>query len=368
MNLYNAWIYTMQSILTSSETLNVEDYLELRNYTVSFSPNECKELVSDERVMRDYAEMRKVFFTQEANIFGHNYSKTLLGPKMGKENAVDDIIRILKKTSTTRKAVLSLLPYGDEKVPCINLIHFLIRNNKLEITYFSRGQDIYRKFPCDAMCIIDFGKQVANAMQLDLSVVTAIITSAHIYEKDIAESKKLITNCYSRKVILTGNKKKYITYADQLVNHSISLEISCCDIPEIQSVDPYDVVKAKAKYVYEKFGYPVWVDDVSFNLKDYPLFPGTYTKFWFKQLGVEGLKALLNGKTTEAEVRCRLCSYDGVKYNIVEGSNKGFIDFERAVEDPKMPLNSIFVGEYPMKHRDEAIQHLIEWNGLTYEI
>ena len=358
----------MQSILTSENTLNVEDYLELRNYTVSFTPEECDEVVSNERVMRDYVEMRKVFFTQETNIFGHNYSKTLLGPKMGKENAVDDVIQILKKTLTTRKAVLSFLPYGDEKVPCINLIHFLIRNNKLEITYFSRGQDIYRKFPCDAMCIIDFGKQVANAMQIELSLVTAVITSAHIYEKDIAESKNLINNCYSKKVILTGNKKKYADYAVQLSNHLVDLEISTCEIPEIQSVDPYDVVKYKAKYVYEKFGYPMWVDDVSFNLKTYPLFPGTYTKFWFKQLGVEGLKALLNGKTTEAEICCRLCSYDGVKYNIVEGVNRGYIDFERTIADPKMPLNSIFVGEGAMKHREEAIQRLIEWRGLTYEI
>ena len=358
----------MQNILTSSETLNVEDYLELRNYRISFVPDECQALMSDERVMRDYAEMRKVFFTQEANIFGHNYSRTLLGPKMGKENAVDDIIQILSKTSTTRKAVLSFLPYGDEKVPCINLIHFLIRNNKLEITYFSRGQDIYRKFPCDAMCIIDFGKRVAKAMQLEISLITAVITSAHIYEKDVVDAKTLITSCYSQKVILTGNKKKYANFEEQLRKESISLEFSTYDIPEIQSVDPYEVIKYKAKYAYEKFGYPIWVDDVSFALKEYPLFPGTYTKFWFKQLGIDGLKSLLNDKSTEAEICCRLCSYDGVKYNIVEGLNSGYLDFERAVQDPKMPLNSIFICETSMKHREEAIQHLIDWNGSTYEL
>lgn len=368
MNLYNAWIYTMQNILTSSETLLVEDYLELREYKISFSPEECQELTCDVRVMNDYDEMRKVFFTQEANIFGHNYSKTILGPKMGKETAVNDIIQILTKTSTTRKAVLSFLPYGDEKVPCINLIHFLIRNGKLQITYFSRGQDIYRKFPCDALCIIDYGKQIADAMNLEIESVTAVITSAHIYEKDIIDAKRLISNCFSKKNILTGNKKKYANYEELLLKKSIRLEISTNDIPEIQSLDPYEVVKSKAKFGYEKYGYPIWVDDVSLSLEAYPLFPGTYTKFWLKQIGVEGLKALLSGKTPKAEIKCILCSFDGVNYNIVEGINRGELDLERQVDDSKMPLNSIFISEATMKHRDEAIAELIKWDRVTYEI
>lgn len=358
----------MQNILTSSETCLVEDYLELRNCSVEFTPNQCEELLSDERVMGDYEEMRKVFFTQETNAFGHNYSKTLLGPKMGKETAVNDIIQILSKTSTTRKAVLSFLPYGDEKVPCINLIHFLIRSDKLEITYFSRGQDIYRKFPCDAMCIIDYGRQIATAMNLEISHVTAVITSAHIYEKDIITAKSLISKCYSKKVVLTGNNEKYANYVDVLSKNSIELKVSKCDIPEIQSLDPHDVVKSKAKYAYEKFGYPIWVDDVSFNLDAYPLFPGVYTKFWFRQIGVEGMRSLLDGKSTKGKICCTLCSYDGVKYNMVEGINPGYLDLDRAVENTKMPLNSIFISETPMKHREEAISKLIEWSDAKYEI
>ena len=61
MNLYNSWIYTMQKILTSSDTTLVEDYLELKNFQITFTPEPCHELLSDERVMGDYKEMRKVF-------------------------------------------------------------------------------------------------------------------------------------------------------------------------------------------------------------------------------------------------------------------------------------------------------------------
>lgn len=361
MNLYNAWIYTMQKILTSLDTLKVEDYLELRNYTITFSPNDCQELLSDERVISDYIEMRKVFFSQEANIFGHNYSKTLLGPKMGKDNAVEDIVQILRKTSTTRKAVLSFLPYGDEKVPCINLIHFLIRNNKLEVTYFSRGQDIYRKFPCDAMCIIDYGRQIAKAMHLEISQVTAIITSAHVYEKDIFNAKQIINKVYSIKRILTGNKKKYEGFKDMLSKNGISLLVSDFEIPEIQSIDPIEVIKNKARYAFEKVGLPVWVDDVSLSLDEFPLFPGSYTKHWFKQIGIEGLKSLLANRSNKAVIYCRLCSFDGKKYNIIEGKNKGYLDLSKTVLDEKMPLNSIFISEQNHDHRSIAIQGLINY-------
>ena len=367
MNLFNAWNYTMQKILTSSETAMVEDYLELKNFQIMFTPEDCKELLSNERVMCDYGEMKKVFFTQEENIFGHNYSKTILGPKMGKETAVEEVVSVLSKTSTTRKAVLYFLTYGNEKVPCINLIHFLVREGKLEITYFSRGQDIYRKFPCDAMCIIDYGKQVASALHLEISKVTAIITSAHIYTKDVENAKKLISDCYTKKVILTGNKKKYENYATVLAENDISLVVSFVDIPEIQSADPIKVVKNKAKYAYETFGYPVWVDDVSLVLDAYPSFPGTYTKFWFKQIGSEGLKALLNGKTTDATLYCRLCSFDGLHYHLIEGANRGYLDLNHPIEDIRMPLNSIFVGEGQMKHRDSVISKLIQWNECAYK-
>ena len=277
------------------------------------------------------------------------------------------MISILSKTSTTRKAVLYFLTYGDEKVPCINLIHFLVRAGKLEITYFSRGQDIYRKFLCDAMCIIDYGKQVASALHLEISQVTAIITSAHIYKKDVENAKHMISECYAKKVILTGNKKKYENYASVLDENGISLIVSSVDIPEIQSADPLEVVKAKAKYAFETLGYPVWVDDVALSLEAYPLFPGTYTKFWFKQIGAEGLKALLNGKTNDATLYCRLCSFDGLHYHLIEGADRGYLNLDHPIEDIRIPLNSIFIGEGPMKHRDSAIAELIKWNECTYQ-
>lgn len=360
MNLFNAWLFIMQSILNSTMSEVVEDYIELRNYSISFTSENCEELLTDKRIMNDYEEMRKVFFSQEENIFGHNYSKTLIGPKMGKETAIEDIIQLLRKSQMSRKAVLTFLPYGDEKVPCINVIHFLLRNNKLEISYFARGQDIYRKFPCDAMCIIEYGRLIAKKLDVEISYITATITSAHIYQKDIDVAKKTIQKGYGKKVILTGNVKKYAAYDDVLRRNNISLMVSDCEIPEIQAANSLTVVKSKAKAAFEMLGFPVWVDDVELRLKAYKDFPGAYTKSVFKQIGVDGLKALLNQKSHEATIVCRMCSFDGGSYRIFEGRNEGILDFEKDISDEKMPLNSIFIGEGTMIHRERALEKLIK--------
>lgn len=363
MNLYNAWIYTMQSILTSTDACHVEDYFELRNYKIEFTAEACSEILTNTRVMNDFEEMKKVFFTEETNVFGHSYHNAVIGPKLGRQSAVDDIVSVLSKNGTTRKAVLTFVPYGDEKVPCINVIHFMLRDGMLEITYFSRGQDVFRKFPCDAMCIVEYGNQVAKRMDLKIAKISAVITSAHIYEKDMEAAKELIERCYKKKIIYTGNRKKYCGFEELLTANEVELMVSRLEIPEIQSVEAADVIKNKAKFLYEKLGVSVWVDDVSLVLKEYPLFPGTYTKSIFKQIGIGGLEALLEGKSKEATIICRMCAYDGKKYSMVEGENRGYFDFSKDIEDMSMPLNSIFVGEGKMVHREKAIMKLIEWEN-----
>lgn len=349
----------MQTILNSSLSEKIDDYIELRNYSVTFTPEECEEFLENHQIMNDYKEMRKVFFTQEANVFGHNYAEALIGPKMGKEEAIKDIVKILNKSETSRKAILTFSPYGDEKVPCINVIHFLLRNNVLEITYFSRGQDIFRKFPCDAMCIIEYGNYVANKLGVVVSKITAIINSAHIYEKNIVDAREKIRDNFKRKVILTSNSKKYADYNEILRKNNIMLLVSECDIPEIQAIDSIDIVRNKAKSAYERFGYPIWVDDVELKLEAYERFPGAYTKSVFKQIGIDGMKSLLNDKSPNATIICRICSYDGISYKVVEGHNVGVLDFGKSISDEKMPLNSIFIGEGTMVHRERAINKLI---------
>ena len=137
-----------------------DETLELRGVAVGFE----KASAIDPTLVR-YAErrhieeMRKVFFSSEPNGFGHSYRERMRGPD-GRNDFLD-ISGLLRREPATKRAVLTLI--GDSnKVPCINVVHFMCRGDKLEASYFARGQDIYRKFYADALCIHEMARAWQN--------------------------------------------------------------------------------------------------------------------------------------------------------------------------------------------------------------
>lgn len=170
----------------------VENYLENMGETIAFDFNKIDELKSDRRIAEDLPEMEKVFFTNESNKFGHNYGSAVLSPISGESDIIKAITQKIQGNLETRNAVLTFIPYSDNKIPCISTIQFLVRNNTLNIFYTARSQDIYKKFPLDAFCIANMGLRVAKNLNLKLGYVKANIISAHIYQCDVNDAKKFI--------------------------------------------------------------------------------------------------------------------------------------------------------------------------------
>ena len=184
--LKQVWYDLMSEVLTFG--VIVEDYYEKLGINVQFGFDDIDELLLDERIKADTLEMEKVFFSNEANIFNHSYSKTILTPYPSNNSPIDAICKLLKNNISSRKAVLIFAPYGEEKVPCITSIQFVVRQNVLYVFYTSRSQDIYRKFPCDAICIASYAKQVAQKLNLGLGHISANIVSPHIYIENKTEA------------------------------------------------------------------------------------------------------------------------------------------------------------------------------------
>ncbi|MBP3431536.1 MAG: hypothetical protein J6K39_01600 [Clostridia bacterium] len=191
--LKETWIGLMTKIM-KNPTYKVEDYIENLGENVTFSFKNYDELKSDKRIHADYLEMEKVFFSTQENIFGHSYGNTILTPYSSVTSPVEAICKILTKNPNTRKAVLTFVPYGEEKVPCISAIQFMLRDNNLNIFYTIRSQDVYRKFPCDAMCIASMGMEIAKQIGCELGSLTANLVSAHNYLQDIETAKNYCKN------------------------------------------------------------------------------------------------------------------------------------------------------------------------------
>lgn len=55
------------------------------------------------------------------------------------------------------------------------------------------------------------------------------------------------------------------------------------EVPEIQSLDPQEIVRHKLEYAYSKIGEPCFVMDASLFLDCLNGFPGPFIKWWFEK-------------------------------------------------------------------------------------
>ncbi len=140
-------------------------------------------------------EMRKVFFSDESNELGHSYRELLRGPA-GRSD-LSDVIEVLRGTSWSKRAIVTLAGPGDGTAPCINAIQFLRRREGLIATYFSRGQDIFGKFYADGVCLHEIADRVASRLEIPLLMVSGFISSAHVYLKDSAEIREMLASADS---------------------------------------------------------------------------------------------------------------------------------------------------------------------------
>jgi thymidylate synthase len=178
---------TWRSLVKTTKQNGIEladEGLEIIDVRVKFNHNSK----TRDSILEKYADknmidnMMKVFFSAEKNSLGHNYSDKIKTPFNG--NYLTDIVMVLKNKAISKKATLTLNSTGDGKVPCINVINFLIRDNELSTYYFARGQDAYKKFYADALCISKMQIEIAKQLSVKTGSITGYIASAHIYHED----------------------------------------------------------------------------------------------------------------------------------------------------------------------------------------
>ena len=101
------------------------------------------------------------------------------------------------------------------------------------------------------------------------------------------------------------------------------------DLPEIQSLDPSEVVVAKAKEAYRILNRPVLVEDYSITFSALGALPGPLIKWFLQEMHIEGICRLLDGyQTRQATARTcfALCDEQGV--HVFDGAITGTITDE----------------------------------------
>ncbi len=177
-------------------------------------------------------------------------------------------------------------------------------------------------------------------------------------------------------VYVTSNYKKFETLQNYIQRKglNISLEQREFDFQEIQAKDSVDIVYDKIAQVKDIISIPFLVDDTSFSTAKYDGFPGVYTKYINKKLGLEGWKKLFEeGDEISAVTVLGLYMYGDI-YKF-EGKLNGHVQFGTTSSFSKVnPLNDIIVptGESQVltdclrmdnfsDHRVKALEEIIDF-------
>lgn len=122
---------------------------------------------------------------------------------------------------------------------------------------------------------------------------------------------------------ITGNAGK----ATQLSRY-LRFEVShaMLDIEEIQSLDLEQVATKKAKAAYDVLQAPVLVEDTALTFEAMGRLPGTLVKWFFEEIGNEGIANLLNenkNRNAIAETCFALCDESGI--HLFKGARIGTV-------------------------------------------
>ena len=129
-----------------------------------------------------------------------------------------------------------------------------------------------------------------------------------------------------RFTLVTGNRHKLIE-AERILG--AKLEHEPLDLPEIQSLDLLEVLRAKGEEAWRRLKRPVVVEETGFDIDALGGFPGPLVKWMLEAAGAEGISRTAHGLgDPRATARCALLFMDGEIERVAEGETRGRLVLE----------------------------------------
>ncbi|RBQ24537.1 putative thymidylate synthase [Candidatus Methanobinarius endosymbioticus] len=109
---------------------------------------------------------------------------------------IDEAIERLNNCRESRRALSitwdQVIDTQNDEVPCMILVDFKIRDDKLYTTALWRSQDIYGAWFPNAVGLTYLAQYVSEKVNAEIESITIHSISAHIYEVNFPEAEKLL--------------------------------------------------------------------------------------------------------------------------------------------------------------------------------
>ncbi len=126
--------------------------------------------------------------------------------------------------------------------------------------------------------------------------------------------------------LVTGNRNKLIE-AERILG--CRLECEPLDLPEIQSLDLFAVLRAKGEEAWDRLRRPVVVEETGLELPVLNGFPGPLVKWMLEAVGPAGISRTAHALgDPRAIARCALIYMDGETELVADGETRGQLVLE----------------------------------------
>ncbi|WP_420857166.1 XTP/dITP diphosphatase [Stygiolobus caldivivus] len=127
-------------------------------------------------------------------------------------------------------------------------------------------------------------------------------------------------------LLVTSNENKYKEIAEIAKDYKVELEWLKIPKLEIQADTLEEVVRYSAIVIFQLVKRPLIVEDSGLFIKSLNDFPGPYTNYVRRKLGLEGILKLLEGKNDRsAYFKTSLCYIDEARQLLFNGTVNGRI-------------------------------------------
>jgi thymidylate synthase len=113
------------------------------------------------------------------------YGPRLFG--MRRQNQIRNVIELLRKKPSSRRAVIQILNAEDIKsreVPCTCVLQFLVRGSYLHMVTTMRSNDAYRGLPHDIFAFTMLQEAIARSLGKEVGSYKHVVGSLHLYDAD----------------------------------------------------------------------------------------------------------------------------------------------------------------------------------------
>lgn len=122
-------------------------------------------------------------------------------------NQVENVLSLLKKKSSSRRAVVQLFDAEDltadfKSVPCTCTLQFIVRDGLLHMFTSMRSNDAYVGFPHDVFAFTMMQELIARSIDVEVGSYRHCAGSMHLYEDDMNAARAYISEGWQSRIAM----------------------------------------------------------------------------------------------------------------------------------------------------------------------